>query len=877
MDVEQGVIDELESVTDVYTTDGTGMPGGGGGGIINAPRHLKAGQLLREISVPKGGERKQDDGEGVGDDDVAAPPSEDGYSVLYNDTNSVLTDHEIFRASCEAEERKIMADYTFDYSINNSESFDHDQTMSVISMQSRLTATSPPPAVGSLWTPLPAASPASVGEATSRGGGAGDDATVTSIDTRQSMMLQPQKQRRQPNGQSTGQRSQQQQQRKTTRSGRRWNKKQEQKEDAEEKFDTISVLGIQPQQQPVSFPDLLPGENHAARSSGAKQPTRTTRSTTRAGTGNAQSQNIPYAHPVSPVPQPRTTPPPPTIIVLNSSMNGGGVSRSKHNRHHRSNGDEYNRGEGIVRDNNNINPSSIKRFDCIHWMQTLWGDWVGKAIIICMIVIIVAVAVSVGSLLVSGIRAKTAEQAQSGISSSTPSPSPDSAVVGAPSPRWGDDSTTPASVAPSAQGTGIAGNWGSKFPPAEEPSSSPSGKPSIRVASAPSAFPTRAPVQASVLDPPSVTTTAPVPASTECEDSSTATFYAINYGMQDCAWLSAQPSMQEILCVDGLQATTLCRRTCNSCGDEPAEEPAPAPVETTSPEPAPAAQPDEVTQVPSSNPATSAVTQPPSVSTTAPTTSESSATLPSSLIRSAVLSAVSDATATRIEQDNDSAPARAMAWLEVSGAAADEAQLVQRFALATLAYSAESDQWTTQSSWLDPDTSECDWYGTTCNDSGQVTEIDLRDNNVRGTLPPELALLAGSLTQLNLGRNELEGDFPVEIARGLTNLEILLLDTNEISGRLPEELGQMTNLRQLHLQYNDFTGPVPSSFDQFTEIEELMFWNNDLTGSVPEAVCEFSNLSQLILDCQEVDCDCWTRCFYQCGGSTGIPCRNGGP
>jgi len=85
----------------------------------------------------------------------------------------------------------------------------------------------------------------------------------------------------------------------------------------------------------------------------------------------------------------------------------------------------------------------------------------------------------------------------------------------------------------------------------------------------------------------------------------------------------------------------------------------------------------------------------------------------------------------------------------------------------------------------------------------------------------------------------------------------------------------MTSLELLTFQYNDFTGPVPSSFSQLSNLQELSFWNNDMTGTVPNGVCDISSLQTFVLDCLEVETDCWTRCYYQCDG-VNVPCPSDG-
>ena len=53
------------------------------------------------------------------------------------------------------------------------------------------------------------------------------------------------------------------------------------------------------------------------------------------------------------------------------------------------------------------------------------------------------------------------------------------------------------------------------------------------------------------------------------------------------------------------------------------------------------------------------------------------------------------------------------------------------------------------------------WFGVTCS-SGSVTQINLYDNSLSGSIPSELGNLA-DLTTLNLSNNSLSGVIPSEL------------------------------------------------------------------------------------------------------------------
>ena len=97
----------------------------------------------------------------------------------------------------------------------------------------------------------------------------------------------------------------------------------------------------------------------------------------------------------------------------------------------------------------------------------------------------------------------------------------------------------------------------------------------------------------------------------------------------------------------------------------------------------------------------------------------------------------------------------------------------QRDALSVLYDWTDGPNWTNKTNWLSVEPLG-DWYGVTTDADGRVTELNLEDNNLSGTVPPALTGLA-NLKTLNLASNtSLSGPLPQAIT-GLT-LESLRLD-----------------------------------------------------------------------------------------------------
>jgi len=141
---------------------------------------------------------------------------------------------------------------------------------------------------------------------------------------------------------------------------------------------------------------------------------------------------------------------------------------------------------------------------------------------------------------------------------------------------------------------------------------------------------------------------------------------------------------------------------------------------------------------------------------------------------------------------------------------------------------------------------------------------------------------------------------PPEVAYFRDTLQILILSDNALSGRLPDAIGQLSMLEDFYMDRNLFVGELPSTIGG---LQRLRRWylerNPNLSGTFPPAVAELTNLQALVLyytmitdltndicirresrdlavlifDCRQIVTNtCWSRCFYLCGGSTGIPC-----
>jgi Leucine-rich repeat (LRR) protein len=166
-------------------------------------------------------------------------------------------------------------------------------------------------------------------------------------------------------------------------------------------------------------------------------------------------------------------------------------------------------------------------------------------------------------------------------------------------------------------------------------------------------------------------------------------------------------------------------------------------------------------------------------------------------------------------------------------------------ALESLYNSTHGDIWTNNDGWLVTYTPcSTPWFGVTCS-GGHVTELDLRLNQLTGSIPPELGELS-SLLELNLSNNEISGSIPPELGN-LSSLHTLWLSNNQLTGGIPPELGGLSSLWYLFLEHNQLTGNIPPELGNLSGVQFLFLSTNQLSGSIPPEISNLSNLSGLAL------------------------------
>ncbi|EOY33746.1 Leucine-rich repeat protein kinase family protein, putative [Theobroma cacao] len=138
----------------------------------------------------------------------------------------------------------------------------------------------------------------------------------------------------------------------------------------------------------------------------------------------------------------------------------------------------------------------------------------------------------------------------------------------------------------------------------------------------------------------------------------------------------------------------------------------------------------------------------------------------------------------------------------------------------------------------------CRWRGVTCGRKNQrVTQLDLKNQNLRGSLSPYIGNLS-FLRFIDLRHNLLSGGIPPEIGR-LSRLKILMLRNNSFGGTLPANLSRCSKLVHLVAGQNSLVGNIPAEFGNLLKLEKLGIDTNFLTGQLPVSLGNLSSLRLL--------------------------------
>ena len=102
------------------------------------------------------------------------------------------------------------------------------------------------------------------------------------------------------------------------------------------------------------------------------------------------------------------------------------------------------------------------------------------------------------------------------------------------------------------------------------------------------------------------------------------------------------------------------------------------------------------------------------------------------------------------------------------------------------------------------------------------------------TIPTEFASLNAQTGGVYLAGKSYTGTIPSEFGI-LTEVTQFQMRNNDLTGRIPTEFGYLTKMKQnLYLDNNQLMGDIPTQFGHLTEFTtQFMFDENDLDGTIP--------------------------------------------
>ena len=195
-----------------------------------------------------------------------------------------------------------------------------------------------------------------------------------------------------------------------------------------------------------------------------------------------------------------------------------------------------------------------------------------------------------------------------------------------------------------------------------------------------------------------------------------------------------------------------------------------------------------------------------------------------------------EATAT----DSGGLSARATIVVTVSG---------DRDALTALYRATGGQSWRHSDNWL-TNAPLREWYGVNIDSAGRVVSVELSDNGLRNSIPPEIGDLT-ALKVLDIDDNCLSGPIAPAIGNlaaleslsvSYTGLDYRGRERCVLTGPIPPEIGKLTALRELHLYGNHLSGPIPREIGNLVSLESLNLEDNRLSGPIPP---EIGNLAAL--------------------------------
>lgn len=183
----------------------------------------------------------------------------------------------------------------------------------------------------------------------------------------------------------------------------------------------------------------------------------------------------------------------------------------------------------------------------------------------------------------------------------------------------------------------------------------------------------------------------------------------------------------------------------------------------------------------------------------------------------------------------------------------DQTEILQRYALHTLYFSTNGDDWKVNTGWTsesnpcgiknENDDVEDAWFGVLCDDDFKIVEkLALKNNTLRGRLPSDIRGLSG-LVRLEISDNQISGSL-FESIGDLNGLSVLDIGTNFFTGTIPSSVGNLTSLLLLELSSNFFSGTLPTEISQLKSLITFHVDSNFLGSSLPSELFDATKLGK---------------------------------
>ncbi|KAG4907122.1 receptor-like protein EIX2 [Glycine soja] len=130
----------------------------------------------------------------------------------------------------------------------------------------------------------------------------------------------------------------------------------------------------------------------------------------------------------------------------------------------------------------------------------------------------------------------------------------------------------------------------------------------------------------------------------------------------------------------------------------------------------------------------------------------------------------------------------------------------------------------------------------------QLVYLNLNNNHISGSLPPDFSDRLPNATHMLLGKNLISGSIPNSLCK-IDTLYNLDLSGNMLSAEIPNCWSASQRLNEINLASNKLSGVIPNSLGNLPTLAWLHLNNNSLHGGIPSSLKNLKHL--LILDLGE--------------------------